>query len=67
MLTDYDLHLLGEGRHWRSYEKLGAQLHEVDRCAGVNFAVWAPNADAVSVTVPFPKTRWCIAATASPK
>ena len=53
MLTDYDLHLLGEGRHWRSYEKLGAQLHEVDRCAGVNFAVWAPNADAVSVVGDF--------------
>ncbi|MFM8891844.1 MAG: 1,4-alpha-glucan branching protein GlgB, partial [Planctomycetia bacterium] len=47
------LHLLGEGRHWRSYEKLGAQLHEVDRCSGVNFAVWAPNADAVSVVGDF--------------
>ena len=49
MLTDYDFHLLGEGRHWKSYEKLGAQLHTVDGVAGVNFAVWAPNADAVSV------------------
>jgi 1,4-alpha-glucan branching enzyme len=49
MLTDYDLHLLGEGRHWKSYEKLGAQLHVADGVAGVNFAVWAPNAEAVSV------------------
>ena len=30
MLTDYDLHLLAEGRHWRSYEKLGAHRIELD-------------------------------------
>jgi 1,4-alpha-glucan branching enzyme len=53
MLTDFDLHLIGEGRHWKSYEKLGAQLHVVDGVAGVNFAVWAPNADAVSVVGDF--------------
>jgi 1,4-alpha-glucan branching enzyme len=53
MLTDFDLHLLGEGRHWKSYEKLGAQLHAIDGVAGVNFAVWAPNADAVSVVGDF--------------
>ena len=53
MLTDYDLHLLGEGRHWKSYEKLGAQLREVDGVSGVNFAVWAPNAAAVSVVGDF--------------
>jgi 1,4-alpha-glucan branching enzyme len=53
LLTDFDLHLLGEGRHWKSYEKLGAQLHEVDGVAGVNFAVWAPNADGVSVVGDF--------------
>ena len=49
MLTDYDLHLLGEGRHWKSYQKLGAQIRSTDGVNGVNFAVWAPNADAVSV------------------
>jgi 1,4-alpha-glucan branching enzyme len=53
MLTDYDLHLLGEGRHWKSYEKLGSQLREVDGVRGVNFAVWAPNAAAVSVVGDF--------------
>ena len=53
MLTDYDLHLLGEGRHWKSYEKLGAQLHVVDGVAGVHFAVWAPNAESVSVVGDF--------------
>jgi 1,4-alpha-glucan branching enzyme len=53
MLTDFDLHLLGEGRHWKSYEKLGAQLHERDGEPGVHFAVWAPNADWVSVVGDF--------------
>jgi 1,4-alpha-glucan branching enzyme len=53
MLTDFDLHLLGEGRHWKSYEKLGAQLHAIDGIAGVNFAVWAPNAESVSVVGDF--------------
>jgi 1,4-alpha-glucan branching enzyme len=53
MLSDYDLHLMGEGRHWRSYEKLGAQLETVAGVRGVNFAVWAPNADAVSVVGDF--------------
>jgi 1,4-alpha-glucan branching enzyme len=49
LLTDFDLHLLREGTHWKSYEKLGAHLREVNGKKGVNFAVWAPNASAVSV------------------
>jgi 1,4-alpha-glucan branching enzyme len=49
LLSDSDLHLLGEGRHWRSYEKLGAHLRTVSGVTGVNFAVWAPNAESVSV------------------
>jgi 1,4-alpha-glucan branching enzyme len=53
MLTDYDLHLLGEGTHWRSYERLGAHLRNTDGIAGVNFAVWAPNAESVSVVGDF--------------
>ena len=44
MLTDYDLHLLGEGKHWKSYDKLGAQLCTIDGKRGVHFALWAPNA-----------------------
>jgi 1,4-alpha-glucan branching enzyme len=44
-LGDIDLHLVGEGRHERLYEKLGA--HVTDE--GVAFAVWAPNASKVSV------------------
>ena len=53
MLTEFDLHLFGEGRHWKSYEKLGAQLESVDGVAGVNFAVWAPNAELVEVVGDF--------------
>lgn len=53
MLTDYDLYLLGEGTHWRSYERLGAHLRTVDGVSGVNFAVWAPNAESVSVVGDF--------------
>jgi 1,4-alpha-glucan branching enzyme len=49
LLTDYDLHLLNEGRHWQLYDKLGAQMRSVDGVNGVNFAVWAPNATSVSV------------------
>jgi 1,4-alpha-glucan branching enzyme len=49
LLSDYDLYLLGEGTHWKSYTRMGAQLRSVDRVDGVNFAVWAPNASGVSV------------------
>ena len=42
LLTEFDLHLLCEGRHWQSYEKLGAHPRTIDGVTGVNFAVWAP-------------------------
>jgi 1,4-alpha-glucan branching enzyme len=48
-LTDFDLYLWGEGKHYRAYEKLGAHLTEQDELAGTHFAVWAPNAREVSV------------------
>jgi 1,4-alpha-glucan branching enzyme len=49
MLSDFDLQLLGEGQHHQAYEKLGAHIREVNGVTGVNFAVWAPNAQRVSV------------------
>ena len=49
VLTDFDLHLLGEGTHYRAFEKLGAHRVTVGTTTGVHFAVWAPNADRVSV------------------
>jgi 1,4-alpha-glucan branching enzyme len=55
LLTDFDLYLFNEGTHARVYEKLGAHLASVDGKPGVAFAVWAPNADAVSVIGEFNK------------
>jgi len=49
VLTDFDLHLLGEGTHLRNYERLGAHLRTHQGFHGVHFAVWAPNAQRVSV------------------
>ena len=52
-LSDYDLHLLAEGNHFRLYDKLGAHPIECDGVAGVSFAVLAPNAKRVSVVGDF--------------
>lgn len=49
LLSDYDLHLLKEGTHYRNYEKLGSHVRVVEGVRGVHFAVWAPNARRVSV------------------
>ena len=53
LMTDYDVYLLSEGTHWKSYDRLGAQLRTVDGVSGVNFAVWAPNASSVSIVGDF--------------
>src|SRR5262245_1343325 len=45
LLTDDDLYLFNEGRHYRLYGVLGGQLD----AGGADFAVWAPNAEEVSV------------------
>jgi 1,4-alpha-glucan branching enzyme len=48
-LGELDLYLMAEGTHLRLYEKLGAHPGVQDGVAGVDFAVWAPNARRVSV------------------
>lgn len=53
LISDYDFYLLGQGQHWKSYERLGAHPREIDGVQGVNFAIWAPNADSVSVVGDF--------------
>jgi 1,4-alpha-glucan branching enzyme len=50
VLSEFDLHLHGEGTLYRAWETLGAHRVEVEGIDGVLFAVWAPNAQAVSVT-----------------
>jgi 1,4-alpha-glucan branching enzyme len=52
-LSEFDLYLLAEGTHNRAYEKLGAHLSERDGRGGVHFAVWAPNAERVSIVGDF--------------
>jgi 1,4-alpha-glucan branching enzyme len=49
VLSDFDLHLLAEGTHYKTYEKMGAHIMEIAGVRGVAFAVWAPNARRVSV------------------
>ncbi len=56
LLSDFDLHLIGEGRHYDTYEKIGAHVRTVEGVRGVHFAVWAPNARRVSIVGDF--NRW---------
>src|SRR5262247_412429 len=49
LLSDQDLYLFNEGSHLRLWEKLGAHPVPVGGVDGTHFAVWAPNADRVSV------------------
>ncbi len=55
-LGELDLHLFNEGKHRRLWRHLGAHPAERDGVAGVQFAVWAPNARRVSVIGDF--CRW---------
>ncbi len=53
VFSDFDLYLFGQGKHYHIYEKMGAHLRTVQGVTGVNFAVWAPNAQSVSVVGDF--------------
>jgi hypothetical protein len=48
-LGERDLQLFSEGRHYRTYDKLGAHIIRLGDVQGVLFAVWAPDAERVSV------------------
>ncbi len=54
---EIDLHLIGEGRHERLWDVLGAHVRSYDTLSGpvsgVSFAVWAPNARGVRLTGDF--------------
>ncbi|MBI2950786.1 1,4-alpha-glucan branching protein GlgB [bacterium] len=56
VLSDYDLHLFGEGTHLRLFETLGAHPMSIRGVNGMLFAVWAPNARRTSVVGDF--CRW---------
>lgn len=52
-ISDVDIYLFGEGKHYQIYEKLGAHPMKIDGVEGTYFAVWAPNARRVSVVGDF--------------
>lgn len=52
-LTKDDLHLFNEGSHVRLYEKLGSHSGKQGNSQGTHFAVWAPNAESVTVVGDF--------------
>lgn len=49
VIDPIDISMFNEGQHYSIYEKLGAHIMTVDGVEGVLFAVWAPNAERVSV------------------
>jgi 1,4-alpha-glucan branching enzyme len=49
LLSDNDLYLFNEGSHFQLHDKLGSHLIEHGGTSGTYFAVWAPNAQNVSV------------------
>ncbi len=53
LLGEHDEYFLSEGSHLRLWEALGAHPTEHEGVAGVRFAVWAPNAQRVSVVGDF--------------
>jgi len=53
LLTEFELHLHGEGTNYESYSTLGAHLLDCESVPGVRFAVWAPNAYVVAVVGDF--------------
>jgi 1,4-alpha-glucan branching enzyme len=53
ILSEYDLYLIAEGTQVRAHEKLGAHPMSLGIISGVHFAVWAPNAERVSVVGDF--------------
>ncbi|HLE25466.1 MAG TPA: alpha-amylase family glycosyl hydrolase, partial [Thermodesulfobacteriota bacterium] len=48
-ITDHDIFLFKQGSHFKLYNKLGSHPITVNETQGTYFAVWAPNAERVSV------------------
>ena len=49
LLTDHDIYLFKQGNHFNLYHKLGSHLLTVDGIHGTYVALWAPNAERVTV------------------
>jgi 1,4-alpha-glucan branching enzyme len=52
-ISEYDLHLFSQGKHWHAYKVLGAHSYEIEGIKGTLFATWAPGAERVSVVGSF--------------
>ncbi len=52
-LGETDLYLFGQGNERRIYDKLGSHLRTIDGVHGTSFAVWAPEAERISVVGDF--------------
>jgi len=55
-ISDFDLHLFNEGKLHQAYRVLGSRAMQINGIPGVRFAVWAPNAERISVIGEF--NRW---------
>src|SRR5690606_21298461 len=55
-ISGHDLYLFNEGRLLQAYHMLGAHQVENQGITGMRFAVWAPNAERVSIVGDF--NRW---------
>ncbi len=53
VMTEFDLHLHGEGTLHEAWHSYGAHVTSIEGVEGVRFAVWAPNAECVSVAGDF--------------
>ena len=53
LMSEYDIHLFKEGRHFHLYEKMGSHTGEKDGQQGTFFSVWAPSAKAVHLIAEF--------------
>ncbi len=53
ILTEFDLYLHGEGNNFESYRSMGAHATTLEGVEGTRFAVWAPNAEVVSLVGDF--------------
>ena len=53
LLSSFQLHLHAEGTNYESYDMLGAHLVEIEGVRGTRFAVWAPNAETVTLVGDF--------------
>jgi 1,4-alpha-glucan branching enzyme len=55
-ISDFDLHLFNEGKLHQAYRVLGSRAMQINGIPGIRFAVWAPNAERISVIGAF--NRW---------